>query len=77
MVEQIFLSSQGERSVILSNKLVYKSCLTSWRTTYDWGSYEISGKSQNFIELLPSDQSSSQSEDFVKIFWKPELELFP
>ena len=34
---------------------------TSWRTTEDWSileSDEISGKSQNFIELLPSAQSS-------------------
>ena len=28
------------------------------------GNYEISGKSQNFIELLPSD-SSSRNENFV------------
>ena len=29
------------------------------------GNWEISGKSQNFIELLPSDQSSSKNENFV------------
>ena len=28
---------------------------------------EISGKSQNFIELLPSAQSSSPNENFVSI----------
>ena len=29
------------------------------------GNWEISGKSQNFIELLPSAQSSSRNESFV------------
>ena len=33
MVEQIFLSPQVKRSIIFSNKLVYTSCLTSYRTT--------------------------------------------
>ena len=33
MVQQIFLSSQVKRRVIISSKLVYKICLTSCRTT--------------------------------------------
>ena len=33
MVEQIFLSLQVKQSVIISNQLVYTSCLTSYRTT--------------------------------------------
>ena len=33
MVEQIFLSPQVKRSVIISNKLVYAICLTSYQTT--------------------------------------------
>ena len=43
------------------------------------GNQEISGKSQNFIELLPSARSSSQNEYFVstsKNLLKTEIELF-
>ena len=35
---QIFLSPQVKRSLIVSNKLVYTSCLTSSPTTSDLGS---------------------------------------
>ena len=38
MVEQIFFSSQVKRIAIISNKLVYTSCLTTCRTTQDLGS---------------------------------------
>ena len=34
MAEQIFFSPQMKRSVIICNKLVYTSCLTSCKTTY-------------------------------------------
>ena len=32
---QIFLSLHVKKSLIISNKLVYKSCLTSFQTTFD------------------------------------------
>ena len=51
MIEQIFLSPQVKRSVINSNKVVYK--------------YGNISKISNFIELLPSAQSSSRNENFV------------
>ena len=35
MVDQIFISPHVKRSMIISNKLVYTSCLTSCRTTSD------------------------------------------
>ena len=45
---------------------VCKSCFTSSRTTYEFlGNYEISGKSQNFIELVPSAYYYSWNENFV------------
>ena len=50
MVAQIFLSPQVKRSIIISNKLVY-TCTERVK--------ELPGKSQNFIELLLSAQSSS------------------
>ena len=43
------------------------------------GNQEISGNSQNFIELLPTARSSSQNEYFVstsKNLLKTEIELF-
>ena len=61
MIKQIFFSLQVKQRVIISNKLVYTSCLTSCGTKYQ----EVSGKYQNFIELLPSAQSSSRNENFV------------
>ena len=57
IVEQTFHLPQVKRSVIISNKLVYTSSLLRNR--------EISRKSQNFIELLPSTQSSSANKNFV------------
>ena len=61
MVEQIFLSPQVKKSVIISNKLVYTSCLMRCRTTYikNIGKktskklQNQSGISENFIKLLP------------------------
>ena len=44
MVEQIFLSPQVKRNVIIRNKLSMRIL----------GNEEIAEKSQNFIELLPS-----------------------
>ena len=41
MVEQILFSPQVKRSVVISNKLVYASCLTSCQTTKELGSQEI------------------------------------
>ena len=41
---------------------------------------EISGKSQNFIELLPNARPPPEIKtlsDLVKISWKTEIELFP
>ena len=40
MFEQIFLSPQVKRSVIIKDKLVYLSSLTTWRTISDEGSQE-------------------------------------
>ena len=48
MVEQIFLSWQVKQNVIISNKLWNNLRLSIL------GNLEISGKSQNLIELLPS-----------------------
>ena len=54
MFEQIFLSPQGKRSLIISNKYgIYKlpHQLLNDLTLRILGNYEKSGKSQNFIEL--------------------------
>ena len=51
MFYQIFFSPQVKRSLIVSNKLVYTSCLTSCHTTYDLESQEIS-KFQNNVKTL-------------------------
>ena len=56
MVEQIFLSPQVKQSVVISNKLAIASTLEN---------KEISGKSQNFIELLRSASSFSRKDNFV------------
>ena len=61
MVEQIFLSSQVKRSLIISTK--YGIYELSHELPND--NLEIPGKSQNFIELYPSAQSSFQNENFV------------
>ena len=58
---QIFLLPQLKRSLIISNKLVYTSCLKSCQTTEDLGSWEIR-KDQNNLKtswnynLVPSLQ---------------------
>ena len=57
MVQQIFLSPQVKRSVIITNKLICVSCLTSWWTAEDVGSQEImkyQGNLKKIIELLSS-----------------------
>ena len=51
MVEQISLSPQVKRSVIIKIKLVYKSCLTSCQTAQDFRSLEIK-KFQENVETL-------------------------
>ena len=59
MFYQIFLSPQVKQSLIISNKLVYTSCLMRCRTTYDLRSQEIR-KVQNSVktswkyDLVPS-----------------------
>ena len=66
MIKQIFLSPQVKRSVINSNKFVYK--------------YGNISKISNFIELLLSAQSSSRNENFVstsKNFLKNRNWTFP
>ena len=47
MVEQILFSPQTKQSVIIGNKLVYFSCLTSCRTTSDLGSQQIKRYKKN------------------------------
>ena len=54
MVQQIFLSPKAKPCILIRNKLVYTSCLTSCWTPQDLGilgNSEISEKSQNFIEI--------------------------
>ena len=40
MAEPVFLSPQVKRSVIISSKPVYTSCLTSCQTTWEIRKYE-------------------------------------
>ena len=68
MVEQIFLSPQVKRSVIISNEVAYASCLKSCELSNDLGlrilgNSEISEKSQNLIELFPSAYSSTRNKN--------------
>ena len=83
MVEQIFLSPQVKRSLIISNKYgIYElpHKLSNDLRLRILGNLEISGKSQNFLELQPSAQSSSQNENLsvpAKNCGKIEIELFP
>ena len=62
---QIFFSSQVKRSMIVSNKhSIYKlphELLNDFRLRI-LRNWESSGKSQNFIELQPSAQSSHQTQ---------------
>ena len=63
MVKEIFSSPQVRRSVVISNELVYTSLpheLPNDLTLRNLGNQEILGKCNNFIELLPSAQSSSR-----------------
>ena len=79
MVEQVFLSPQVRQSMIISNKHVIYDFSHKLLNNYI-GSQEISRKSQNFVELLPSALSSSQNEKFVsasKNLLKNKSELFP
>ena len=64
MVDQISLSPQ-KRSVTVTNKLVCTSRLRVAKQLRILGNLEISRKSQNFVELLPSAKSSSRNENFV------------
>ena len=66
--DQIFLSSQGKRSVIIGNEhgiyelpheLPYNSKLRILEHQ------EILGKSQNFMKLMPSVERYSKNESFV------------
>ena len=66
--DRIFISPKVKRSVIFSNKegmYVFPEELPIKLRVGIWGNYKMSGKSQNYIELLPSAQPSSQKE---KIF---------
>ena len=49
--EQIFLSPQVKWSVIISNKLLYRSSLTSCWMTEDFGFHEISKYNKNLKTL--------------------------
>ena len=51
MFYQIFISLQVKRRLIISNKLVYTSCLTSCRTTQDLRPQKIR-KVQNNVKTL-------------------------
>ena len=62
MVDQIFLSIQVKQSVVISNKLIYTSCLTSSKTTSDSGSQKIRKYPE---KLMPSAQFSFRNENFV------------
>ena len=64
---QISLSPQVKRSPIISNKLgrqEFPHELPNDLKLRILGIQDISGKSQNFIELQPSAQSSSQNKNF-------------
>ena len=68
MVEQLFVSPQVKPSVIISNKYgIYELPHEFPNDVRPMivGNYEMSGKSQSFIELLPSAQSSSQNKNFA------------
>ena len=57
VVGKIFLSPQVKRSLIITNKLVYTSCLTNFGTTQDLGSEEVRKYQENLktsVGFLPS-----------------------
>ena len=47
ITEQIFLSPQVKRRVIISNKLEFTICLSTWQTILDLGSEEIRKNQKN------------------------------
>ena len=61
MVEQIFLSPQVKRSVTISINWYIQAAS---QVAEQLGFEEISGKSQNLIELLPSAQSLYRNKIF-------------
>ena len=62
---QIFLSPQVKQRVIISNKHGIYRFPHKLQNLGSYEIYEISQKSQNFIELKPSAQSYSQNEIFA------------
>ena len=76
MFEQILISPQVKRSVMISNKhCIYElpDELSNDLKLRILGKQEILGKSQNFIELLPSAESPPppRNEDFASISKNP------
>ena len=69
MSYQILLSPQVKESVIISNKYgIYQlvhELLNNLKLLRILGNQEISGRSQNFIELQPSPQPSSQNKNYL------------
>ena len=47
ITEQIFLSPQVKRRVIISNELEFTICLSTWQTILDLGSEEIRKNQKN------------------------------
>ena len=56
MVEQIFFSQQAKQSLFISNKYIYELLheLPNHLRLQIFGNWEISGKFQNFPDLLPT-----------------------
>ena len=75
MFEQILISPQVKRSVMISNKhCIYElpDELSNDLKLRILGKQEILGKSQNFIELLPSAESPPpRNEDLASISKNP------
>ena len=67
MVKQIFLIPQVTQNMVIIKKLVYTGCLIRYRMNKYLEFQEIKKykKNQNFMELLPSAQSSSRNKHFV------------
>ena len=51
MFYQLFLSAQVQRSLIISNKLIYTNCFTSCRTTSNLGKFRVTSKLHRIISL--------------------------
>ena len=80
MVEQIFLSPQVKRSMIISNRLIYTKSLTNCQTTYCLRKSGNMKKVSKLIESLPGAQSIPEMKILlvlIKISWKIEIELLP